>query len=402
MNPEIDIYEIPEFEDSNIWWNKKFKMINVGNNKVLRIRTEINLRLLSDPYIKKITLNIVKELFIIINCLKDTITKYGCEITNKYIVKKINNGMKPHIVGSFLINESDINDFDNFLDKLNSRELNQLYYASIECKQKNNETNLKEPAIFINLLIKLQELFNIKHIKLYDIEKVKYAVFDIKNNNKLIKFLDKINKINSIKKRKVINKNEPFCVNSNVCTKKFFQPASTPLIEQLPVTVTYKNMEDHGIPLSDREKTMTKYEGDPNKNIGWYPGISADYILSGKLVELAQKNNYDIVAGLSGTILRNLLIFCCLDLNINESFLSNLINLTGAFHHSTFECILTGLHFNKFLIENDLKDTFCKFDINHDFLNYIKYIEENIYHKLHKTTKVKIEEIIKKYKKKED
>jgi hypothetical protein len=323
----------------------------------------------------------------------------------KYIVKKINNGMKPHIVGSFLINESDINDFDNFLDKLNSRELNQLYYASIECKQKNNETNLKEPAIFINLLIKLQELFNIKHLKLYDIEKVKFAVFDIKNNNKLIEFLKKINdinNINNIKKRKVINKNEPFCVNSNVCTKKFFQPASTPLIEQLPVTVTYKNMEDHGIPLSDREKTMTKYEGDPNKNIGWYPGISADYILSGKLVELAQKNNYDIVAGLSGTILRNLLIFCCLDLNINESFLSNLINLTGAFHHSTFECILTGLHFNKFLIENNLKDTFCTFDINHDFLNYIKYIEENIYHKLHKTTKVKIKEIIEKYNKKED
>jgi hypothetical protein len=160
-------------------------------------------------------------------------------------------------------------------------------------------------------------------------------------------------------------------------------------------------MQIRGIPLSEREKIMTNSGNrNPNEdqNIGWYSGISKHYIVSGKLLDLANEHNYDLVAGLSGTFLRNLVIFCCLGLDMNESFLANLINISGSFHHSVFECVLAGLHFNKFLIENNLKDKFCEFNICHDYLNYISYIKNTIYQKLNDKTRKDIEEIIKEYK----
>ena len=321
---------------------------------------------------KEYAKNLILKLFNILKSLQRLISSNECNITDEYIILKIKNNMIKGSPGAF---DFDRKYFDNFinLNELNFRELMELFYCCINC---NNYQDTGR-SIFLDLLLKAENIFKLKVEDLYSNENLlrieetdKELYLFLRKYSRLNERLDKINIINI------------FCNKLNVCSNVYFNKVYKLLEEeQVPLTINHNQINRLGFPLSIREKSFihgneTSYV-EPNlyNNIGWKSGISTDYLHSGKIIDLANKHGYDLATGISGSVWRSLIIFHLLGLNLNIYFMLTTIFLNGCFHHSAFECVLSVLHFKKFLEEKDLNKYF-KFYVDESILDYENIAEQ--------------------------
>jgi hypothetical protein len=371
-NKTIIIYHTGERESPKIWWNQIDKPINSGNNNSSKCRIEISIRLQTNPRMKEDAKNLIIKLFNILKSLQRLISSNGCNITDEYIISKIKNNMIKGSPGAF---DFDRRYFDNFinLNELNFRELMELFYCCINCNIKEDTSR----SIFLDLLLKSENIFKLKVEDLYSDENL----LQIKEtDNELYLFFRKYKRLNErLDKINIIN---IFCNKLNVCSNVYFNKVYKLLEEeQVPLTINHNQINRLGFPLSLREKSFihgneTPYI-EPNlyDNIGWKSGISTDYLHSGKIIDLANKHGYDLATGISGSVWRSLIIFHLLGLNLNIYFMLTTIFLNGCFHHSAFECLLSVLHFKKFLEEKDLNKDF-EFYIDERILDYETITEQ--------------------------
>lgn len=368
----IVIYHTTETEDPVVWWNQINKPRNYGNNNISKSRIELSIQLQTTKYMKEGATYLIKKLFNRIKSLQGLISSNGCDITDEYIVSKIKRNMTKGSPGAFYFDEKYFRDLNN-LGELNFRELMELFYCCINCNKKDEN----EESIFLDLLIKAENIYKLNNKDLFSDESLHEINENYSNTSLFFKKykilnekLDKINMINI------------FCNSLNVCNNDFFNKIYKIIEEeQLPLTINYNKMEALGFPLSIREKSFihgndTPYI-EPNiyNKIGWKSGISKDYLHSGKIINLARRHNYDLATGISGSLGRSLLIFYLLGLNLNNYYLLATVSLNGSFHHSAFECLLSILHFKKFLIEKNL-DEDIRLDVDERILDYETIVDK--------------------------
>lgn len=375
------IFHYPTMEDPRIWWNQNYKKINLGDNNVSCKRTIINIILQSTDYFRNIALKMNIKLFEIIKLLQSEITKNGCEINDEYLVDKIQSSIVRGDPGAFIFDIKYLQNTDN-LNELNFRELMYLYSRFIDCS--SFRRTVKEYPLLLDLVFKLKYLL-----------KLKKETIEVIENKELYTFFLRLLKINTLMENNFEFNDEALCANYNKCNNSFFSGShGIPKIEQNRLTVTYKNMEDFGIPLSSREKSIINRPRDTV--IGWTSGITSSYISYGKMIVLADKYHYDLATGVSGNMIRNLLFYHILDLDINKCIFASIAFLNGCFHHSVFECVLAALHLKRKLIEK-YGSNYTKYfnlEIDHAYLDYENIIKEKILSRIKKEKSEKIKKIL--------
>ena len=336
-------------ENLNIWWNQnKVGPVNLGNNRVAKIRNKISIILQSDPYLKAIALEMNRAIINIILQMANILS-----IDNQILVDKINQGMDKRYPGAFLFDKRYFN-FNN-LHILNFRELMHLFNTFWNCSV------IKEPLLMY-LLLNLDEK-NLINSDLSRYPELKEFI----SKYKILYILVKVPKLSY--KKPFCTSYDPFKSRDDFSIESFIDKS-----DQKPLTVTYKNMIDLGMPLSNREKQLTNYKNDTD-NINWYSGASFASATSGEIIDMATRDDYDLLTGISGSSWKYYMMLCCLNVDIDQCKWAIISFLNGCFHHSIFECTLTSIHFNDFLkIPEVAAKGFCMMNIDETFNNYITHV----------------------------